>query len=367
MATLAAGETTTLVIYAGDLYVTGSNTYHQLGVPADSCFTFTRVDDVDAVDVAAGAHHSAAINSAGDVLVAGTGTHGHHETFRPVALVAGRAATSVALADQAIAVIDDHGRVQVSGTLGTDVLTAAGEFRQLDLSARRVAANKTNLAVIDDNGRLWTAGAATSGQLGRSGSPGFGLVDLDRCVTDVAIGANFLLTVDDDGQVWGCGSNDVGQLGTGHRSRHLTWRQLDVPSAVGVRAGRASASVLTADGVWVSGSRVYGEIPVTTGPVHVTTFTRVDTPPVADMASGGRHSVVRGVDGAVRVCGSNNDGQLGCGNPDNVDTSLGGIRNVTEGLQRVDLGGFRAELASQLRGPAMSIDDAYRLADTALT
>jgi hypothetical protein len=201
--------------------------------------------------------------------------------------------------------------------------------------------------LIDENGQAWATGSNNKGQLCLGNFEDRLVperIPLSGEVETAAIGSAHTLLLLKDGSVYGCGSNEAGQLGLGTVSETAEPTLLDgIPGVVQrLSAGFDYSLFKASDGLYVSGSNLYGQLCVSeTMGQNVTTpylIPDVNVTIVSSFDAIRSSSYISFNDGSVGACGRNNFGQLGDGsNDDRARTVLeplpdaSPIRNVYVG------------------------------------
>lgn len=194
-------------------------------------------------------------------------------------------------------------------------------------SRKREAAAGLQHSVAVLHGIAYSWGAASSGQLGR-GSPAerFHSVPtqilLPSQVVMVACGGDHSLLVTESGAVWAFGRNSEGQLGTGNHRDAARPTAMPVPPATQAACGADHSIVLAADGaVWSCGRGKEGQLGLCSKQAPERSLWPVQAAglpkSVSQVACGADHSVVLDDIGRVFSFGENSKGQLGlghCGN-----------------------------------------------------
>jgi hypothetical protein len=175
-------------------------------------------------------------------------------------------------------------------------------------------------SVVVRRGVALSWGAASSGQLGR-GSPAQQIhpiptsVSLSHAVTMVACGGDHSLLVASNKSVWAFGRNADGQLGTGGTKDSARPVDMLVPPASQVACGADHSLVLGIEGsVWACGRGTEGQLGIdlpndaqgVLKPAHVMEAAHL-------VACGADHSVVLDRVGRAFSFGENSKGQLGLG------------------------------------------------------
>jgi len=198
----------------------------------------------------------------------------------------------------------------------------------------------SHCAALCADGRLYTWGLASSGELGHGGWTPIE-VDVPRCidafvgkvlVRHVVTGTNHTLAIGECGGLWACGRGRCGQLGQGDFSDAGPMRRVERLRGERVTqaaAGGAHSLALTAAGeVWSWGEARSGQLgqgaevmQLAAGgweagvpqPARMVLPASALLDPIADVAAGGHHSVLRTVGGRLLACGRGRHGALGLG------------------------------------------------------
>ncbi|EKM80007.1 hypothetical protein AGABI1DRAFT_72781 [Agaricus bisporus var. burnettii JB137-S8] len=292
-------------------------------------------------------------------------------------------AVLVAAGDSIGAVVSDQGELRVWGTfrgmegalgfsdgkdkqhLPTPILTLShkpGDYEKVS----SVAAGNNHLVIVTTHGHLYTLGVGEQGQLGRkilerrkihgTHPEKICLGTRSRKAVKVAAGSYHSFAIDDNDDVWGWGLNTMGQTGTGWSSRDddcvhfpqkvesLSRESLSGDTVVQIAAGEHHTIFLTAAGKVYSCGRMdgsqlgleddnpaiiewkekYAEMFDGAVPQFLPTPTEVAFPDADDAVvqiSTGVHNnavVTRG--GALLTWGQGIQGELGCGDDEEVET-----------------------------------------------
>jgi alpha-tubulin suppressor-like RCC1 family protein len=275
----------------------------------------------DAVAVACGYSHTAALSASGTVATwgvnskgqLGDGTMTDRSTPVPVGSLSG--ATAVACGYAHTVAIGPGGTVWTwgrndYGQLGDGTTTDRSTPGALGVLSGvvDVAVRNFHAAALDSEGQVWTWGWNIGGQLGdgtttNRSTPAqvAGLIDM----VAVACGESHTLALKADGTLWSWGYNSYGQLGSPHAG----------PVSPGILAKSSIGSAQNE----ISPLEDSSNLPLTPiGPPIATRPRRVGSlPDVVEIACGSYHSLAKSADGTVWTWGQNDYGQLGDGTWDN--------------------------------------------------
>lgn len=283
----------------------------------------------DVVAVAAGGHHTVALQKNGTVLTWGDNSWGElgdgsrrtrgepsvvPKLERIVAVAAGYL-HSLALADDGTvwAWGDNH-----FGQLGVaSPAWSVTPVRVPGVKARAIRAGFFHTLAIDADGQLWSWGQNEQGQLGDANLAPRSqprLVAEPGRVTDASGGQYHTMAVDEAGRVWTFGGNTFGQLGRPTTMR-INPRPDVVPSLSAVRlvaAGEDHSVALTHAGeVWTWGDNLYGQLGDGTFDRRLSPTQPVGVAPAIGIASGHAHVLATRAGGAIYSWGFSSEGELG--------------------------------------------------------
>ena len=278
----------------GELYGTGNNTSHQLGlVDPTMRNTFVRIPvDIDKriSQIAAGSYHSLILTEDGELYGTGGNSRGQlglgddpsiRETFTKIPVPGGKRVTMI-------------------------------------------AAESNHSLIITEDGKLYVAGDNGAGQLGLGDDfdrHTFTLVDIPEAkkVTQIAAGSQHSLIVTEDGELYGTGRNDDGQLGLADYIYRYSFTNATVDGGKRVsriEAGSYHSVILTNDGVlYTAGWNHRGQLGLN-DTSRRSTFTQVPLPEgkrVSRIVGGSYHSLFITDEGELYVTGNNDNGELGLG------------------------------------------------------
>jgi alpha-tubulin suppressor-like RCC1 family protein len=283
-ATLAAGESHTVLVANGEVWSWGRNYYGQLGdgTQVDHPLPAKLTGFTGIVAVAAGKWHTLAIKSDGTVIAWGENSVG-------------------ALGDG----------TQLNRTSPVAVLNLTGVIA--------IAAGGRSSLALKSDGSVWTWGLNSSGQLG-DGSTTMRLspVQVNGLSGIVAISAGDAhgVAVKSDGHAYGWGGNVSGQLGDGTTTtpRLTPVQVIGLSGLVGVAAGTNHTLFLKGDGTaFASGANGSGQLGDGSGLAKSTPVPIAGLDGAVFLAGGDTHSLAILDDGTIWAWGANTSGQLGEG------------------------------------------------------
>jgi len=346
---LLLGVTPAAAQTAGRVLAWGGNDQGQLGIPGNVGFADVPTQaslpaGATATDVAGGEAHSLAVTSAGVFAWGangsgqlGTGNNAGSRVPVPVEIPSGTVITAVAAGGEHSLALTSTGRVLAWGSNSAGQLgnPGVGESSNLPVpvllppgaTVTGIAAGGDHSLAVTSTGQVLAWGLNEFGELGNGTSDNFATtpvaVDLPpgTAVTAVAAGENFSVARTATGSVLAWGLNDQGQLGNG------TTDNSDVPTPVSLPSGTTVTSVttgalgnhtlvLTAVGdVFAWGSNE--DFQLGNGdPNPATSPLQVALPPnttATAVAAAGRHSLALTSSGQLLAWGDNGFGQTGNG------------------------------------------------------
>jgi len=325
----------------GSLWAWGRNTYGQLGNPTntgtdDATPDPTQVGTATYTQVAAGQHHTLALQANGSLWAWGNNFYGQlgnatntgANTANPSpAQVAGTytrlaAGLGHSLALQATGSLYAWGD-NAASQLGTGSGAPSATPTQVPGTYVQLAAGASHGLALQANGGLWAWGDNMAGQLGAGGTSAAATPAATGTALptrSTALGSSFGLAVRADGTLWAWGDNTGGQLGLGNGSTTSRTRPVQVGTDndwVQVAAGTSFSLALKANGtVWAWGLNNFGQLGTTTNSGTTTANTipmQVGTDSYTRIAAGAFHSLALAADGSLYAWGNNTYGQLGNG------------------------------------------------------
>jgi alpha-tubulin suppressor-like RCC1 family protein len=280
---MACAKNNSMVLLSdGSVWVTGNNTYGQMGngtMQDRSGWFSVMPSGSDVVQVVAGGYHALALKADGSVWATG---HNEQGQMGDGTMTNKKTWTCVLAA-------------------GTDIIqVAAGTFYSLALKS---------------DGSVWATGHNEQGQLGDGTTTGHSNWKsvIPARVVQVAASFGHSLALKSDGSLWATGQNEWGQLGNGKTTKKSTWISVMSSGVTQVAVGEYHSLALKSDGaVWAVGNNQAGQIGDWTT-MNKSTWTSVIPSGVTQVAAGRWHSLALKSDGSVWATGDNEDGQLGDG------------------------------------------------------
>jgi alpha-tubulin suppressor-like RCC1 family protein len=202
----------------------------------------------------------------------------------------------------------------------------------------QVSSGFVHTLAVRADGTVWAWGDNGDGELGNgTNTPSSVPVQVPGLtgIVQVAAGHFDSLALRSDGTVWAWGTNGYGQLGDGTTTPRTTPVQVaGLTGVTQIAAGFDHSLALRSDGAVVAwGYNVHGELGDGTPTDHSTTPVAVSGLTNATQIGGGYyHSLALRSDGTVVAWGSNFEGQLGDGKPNDSATpvQVAGLTNVTQ-------------------------------------
>jgi alpha-tubulin suppressor-like RCC1 family protein len=202
----------------------------------------------------------------------------------------------------------------------------------------QVSSGFVHTLAVRADGTVWAWGDNGDGELGNgTNTPSSVPVQVPGLtgIVQVAAGHFDSLALRSDGTVWAWGTNGSGQLGDGTTTPRTTPVQVaGLTGVTQIAAGFDHSLALRSDGAVVAwGYNVHGELGDGTPTEHSTTPVAVSGLTNATQIGGGYyHSLALRSDGTVVAWGSNSEGELGDGKPNDSATpvQVAGLTNVTQ-------------------------------------
>ncbi|MDR1452070.1 MAG: hypothetical protein LBI57_07070 [Helicobacteraceae bacterium] len=275
----------------GGVWTSGFNGYNQLGLDdAGNRAVFVEQTDLSGkriVAIAAGAHHTFALDDNGGVWASGRNNRGQlgfddaydRATFSEAQSLSGKTIVKIAAGAYHSLALDDNGGVWASGANDDGQLGLGGDADRARFTEVKSLSGKTIVAIaagenfslaLDSNGAVWASGANDDGQLGL-GSNKTKQTTFTRVtslsgafITAIAVGDRHALALDGDGKIYATGLNDAGQLGLGDQNDRLSFiapRKFGGGAVVAIAAGEKHSILLSGGGrIWASGQNYYGQL-----------------------------------------------------------------------------------------------------------
>ncbi|EQF29007.1 regulator of chromosome condensation (RCC1) repeat family protein [Clostridioides difficile CD160] len=208
----------------GKWYVTGANTYGQLGLGdevARDSFSIVNMDNIK--EIACGATHTLALTNNGELYATGN---------------------------------------NAEGQLGLGDTTNRNTFAKIDINnIKKVICGTYHTLALTNDGELYATGRNKEGQLGLGDTTNrntFTKVNVDN-VKEISCGLDHNLILTKDGELYGCGNNGQGQLGLGDNTLRNTFIKVNIDNVKGINAGGRSSYIYKNDGsVFSTGQNTYG-------------------------------------------------------------------------------------------------------------
>jgi alpha-tubulin suppressor-like RCC1 family protein len=358
---IASGEYHSMAVDGtGQLWAVGSNQNGQIGTGSstDRYTKWTKVYGMDKVSaVACGRYHTiitrnytSAGNSSGEIWVTGQNSYGQLGLGRPSSYIIYQFNYTGTYNASAIAACGDHTMIIIGGGIWATGKNSSGQLGLDDYSNRynftkvprvnnvsMIATGMYHSLFKDTNGNLYATGSNYEGQLGLgSGSnrnysswtpvPGMNKVAYIACGwyhSMITRGVNTW------GEVWATGNNGYGQLGFGDNTNRYSFGYTGACYAESIAAGYIHSLILagvSGGEVWATGRNDEGELGLPDGHGYSNKFIQVtkinadsNQRPTAVgrvilIAAGGWQSFLISRSGwKVWATGSNNSGCLGLG------------------------------------------------------
>ena len=299
LAQIATGTNHTLAIQSGGtVWAWGYNYYGQLGDGTTTERTAavevqtTTGSLANITDISAGANHSLAVDSSGNLWAWGYNANGQ----------LGNGTTT-------------------NSSKAVQVQTASGNLTGIIAAA---AGDNFSVALRND-GTVWTVGLNSNGQLGNGNTTQqtkavqvlntAGTAALSNIVA-IAAGGTHTMALDSSGNVWTWGNNSNGQLGLGTTTQETTAQQVTSISGIGqIAAGASHSLAMPVQGaaVYAWGYNANGQLGNNTNTQENSPITMIGVSNAKTLAAGASHSVILENDGTVWTVGHNYLGELGIG------------------------------------------------------
>eukprot|EP01022_Parablepharisma_sp_SALTPOND_P021371 TRINITY_DN417_c0_g1_i1.p1 TRINITY_DN417_c0_g1~~TRINITY_DN417_c0_g1_i1.p1 ORF type:complete len:1167 (-),score=122.17 TRINITY_DN417_c0_g1_i1:1806-5306(-) len=270
----------------GSIYTMGSNADGRLGIGdrtvklASTPCLVEGLSRLNAVEIACGWGHTAAVIDNGEVFTWGVGEYG------------------------ALGIPDCE-------TQWFPVQVVFPEKSRVII--KNASCGTRHTTMVDEKGRLFVCGAGDAGQLGtgsRERQPQPVCVSsLKETIIQSACGIFHTLALTSTGAVFAMGGNNFGQLGTGTKRSStvpVPVKGLDKERIVKIAAGYISAAVTQQGSVYVWGTGVFGECLIPAPLAGIKTG-------IKNIEVGGNFGAAVDVNGVVYTWGSNTSGELGLG------------------------------------------------------
>jgi len=214
------------------------------------------------------------------------------------------------------------------------------------LTVEAVAAGSSHSLALMNNGQLLACGYNDFGQLGlgnRENRDKWTTVGgLNDSIGQIAAGWNHTVVLTTRGQLFACGSNQWGQLGLGESQDRKTLTPIEgLNEPVRWVIGGLYHTVVCTQGgqLLVCGWNQYGQLGLGE-PQNQHRLIHIEglLEPVIQGSGGNYHTVVLTANGQLSACGRNNFGQLGVGDTVNRETWVR-LQGINESVKQVVAGG----------------------------
>ena len=266
----------------GTVWVWGNNESGQLGFPkatANRSLVAVQVEELeDIVDVAAGAQHTLALNSDGEVWAWGKNTNGQlgdgstTDSVEPVESGSLEGVVAVSAGEYDSYALDENGVIwswghNSWGQLGVNSRTVKTSPVQVQGISDVVAVDGgANYSVaLKSDGTVWTSGSAATGKLGDGSTDnsesrstyaqitGFGDVE------SISVGYGHVFAIKGDQTLWAWGWNNNGQVGDG-TTVNVSTPTMILEDVTVASAGTTNSLALRRDAIWSWGVNTYGQL-----------------------------------------------------------------------------------------------------------
>ena len=316
----------------GSLWVTGANSYGQLGVgDTTDRSSFVRAISSGVSSVSPYDHFTYVIKTDGSLWVAGLNENGQlgvgNTTNRSSFVLAISSGVSSFVSNgYSTSVIKTDGSLWAtgansSGQLGVGDTTNRSSFvRAISSGVSSVVSNGYSIYVIKTDGSLWVTGANSSGQLGVGDTTNRSsfVRAISSGVSFVALNNSSTYVIKTDGSLWATGYNGNGELGLGDTTNRSSFTQV-MSSGVSsvVSNGYQYTYVIKTDGsLWATGANSSGQLGVG-DTTNRSIFTQAISSGVSSVILAYQYTYVIKTDGSLWATGANSSGQLGFGDTNN--------------------------------------------------
>lgn len=227
----------------------------------------------------------------------------------------------VACGFKCIYIIRLNGELAAIGNHSIGSNKSYDEFVDLGIKAKFVACGDDHVVIIDENDDLFGAGSNEDHQLGLENLEHYGLTNLGMKALSADCGKDFTAVIDLDHKLWFSGDNAWGQMADVQNTTEFTYSGVEA-KAVSC-CNYATLIIDMDDNLQVTGDNLNGMIGIAEVGhgecYYICGFTKLSIKAVA-IISDFNSSIAITKDGEVMVCGLNDEGQLGLGHSDPVDS-----------------------------------------------
>jgi alpha-tubulin suppressor-like RCC1 family protein len=338
--------------FPGSAWAWGGNANGQLGngttISSSTPIAVNLPSGTTVTAIAGGGDHSLAVTSTGQVLAWGQNAYGElgngtlTSSSSPVvvSLPSGTTVTAIAAGALHSLALTSTGQLLawgfgLDGELGNGITASSSTPVAVSLpsgtTVTAIAANGGHSLALTSTGVVLAWGYNNYGQLGNgttanSNTPVAVSMPSGTTVTAVAGGGRHSLALTSTGQLLAWGWNTCGQLGTATTTNSSTPVAVSLPSGTtvtAIAAGYCYSLALTSTGrVLAWGNNLYGQLGngTTTDSATPVVVTLPSGTTVTDIAAGAQYSLALTSTSQVLAWGLNSDGQLGNGTITNRNT-----------------------------------------------
>lgn len=319
----AGGNNTAFIMNDGSLWMSGDNTYGQLGnnTLEKSDIPVKVIGLYNIVQVAVGENHCIALNSGGNAYMWGNNSY-HAVSFSDNSKISFPVSHTlsniiyVEAGSQTSFVVKRFDGVFAQGNnaygqLGNGTRDTVGVLTQMEnsIGAHMVKSYNKHTFFIA-GATVYACGSNDHGVLGLNYS-GTTITPVTISISaDIDTGNNHAVAIDETGTVKTWGTNDWGQCGKGEDGKGY----LNIHNAKSVKCGKEHSVILLEDGtVMTWGYNLRGQIGDGTHNKRYEPYVVKNLPEIIQIAAGKNHTVALDKDGKIWRWGDNTYGQFGNG------------------------------------------------------
>ena len=178
----------------------------------------------------------------------------------------------------------------------------------------KIALSYSNAFALDENGDIFACGSNNGNQISNTHSTEviqtFIKIEGLNDIIDLSCGAYHYLFLNKDGQVFSGGSNFHGELGRkNRRTRNIKVIKSLPPIRNVMTSGFGSKCIDGENCLWVFGQNYCGDLGVHQQDIFIPL--KLDLQNIDFVSTGGKHTIVKCLNGEIFVFGENNSNQLG--------------------------------------------------------